>query len=181
MGQGLGAASAAASFSFKGSAIYIESALNFFSPIYTVTLDGVPTDVDGVRASGAFICAPLFSKTGLDPNIEHTVRLSIKGPSPNRNMTFPDSAKDFVFSLASYTFTEGGDTNKTTPVGSGNGLPSDSATASTSNNSGSTTTSGSAAVPTTSEVPSSAQTLYKLGSAVLVAALTVSWVTYSSM
>ncbi|KDR69403.1 hypothetical protein GALMADRAFT_919597 [Galerina marginata CBS 339.88] len=93
---------AAASFKFKGSAIYINSALFDISPMYTVTLDGQATDVDGVRPSRTFICAPLFSKTGLDPAVEHTIQLSVKGPSPNRNTTTDPNGSDLGFSLIDF-------------------------------------------------------------------------------
>ncbi|RDB31049.1 hypothetical protein Hypma_000090 [Hypsizygus marmoreus] len=116
MGQG---GTGAASFSFNGSAIYINSLLNYFSPIYTVTLDGQSTEVDGVRPSGVFICAPLFSQTGLDPEVEHTIRLSVKGASPTRNTTRPNSENSFAFSVISFVYTEGpvGNTTKNSSAG----------------------------------------------------------------
>ncbi|KAF8968743.1 hypothetical protein BDZ97DRAFT_326939 [Flammula alnicola] len=58
--------------------------------MYTVTQDGQSTDVDGARPSSFFACSPLFSASNLDPNVSHTIRLSIKGPSPTRDM-FRDS------------------------------------------------------------------------------------------
>ncbi|KAF5382077.1 hypothetical protein D9615_004233 [Tricholomella constricta] len=111
MGQG---GSGAASFSFKGSAVYITSALHNLSPIYTVTLDGKSTDVDGARESGPFICSTLFAQEGLDPSMVHQVRLNIKGPSPTRNQSIPDSDQRFGFSLISFTYTEGGTDNNAT-------------------------------------------------------------------
>ncbi|PPQ90524.1 hypothetical protein CVT25_015814 [Psilocybe cyanescens] len=90
----------AASFKFKGSAIYITGLLYSLSPIYTVTLDGNSTDVDGVRASGPFICSSLFSASNLDPNVEHTIRLSVKEASPNRNMTIDPNGQFTTFGLA---------------------------------------------------------------------------------
>lgn len=141
----------AASFSFKGSAIYIESLLNSLSPIYTVTLDGESTDVDGVRPSGAFVCAPLFSKAGLDPSVEHKVRMSVKGQSPNRNTSIPNSENSFVFSLISYT------DSSTTPTSSG----------------GSKLTTTDSANSATSSVPSGVQALYLPGWEALVAIMAI--------
>ncbi|GLB40577.1 hypothetical protein LshimejAT787_0804480 [Lyophyllum shimeji] len=114
MGQG---GSGAASFSFNGTAIYIQSLLDSLSPIYTVTLDGKSTDVDGVRPSLPFVCAPLFSRTGLDPNVEHKVRLSVKGPSPDRNTSIEGSENFFTFSLISFTYTDGGNGTATSANG----------------------------------------------------------------
>jgi len=85
-----------------GSAIYINSLLFELSPIYTVTLDGESTDVDGVRDSRPFFCFTLFNKTGLDPNIDHEIRLSVKGPSPSRNMTVDPDGTSFSFSLINF-------------------------------------------------------------------------------
>lgn len=90
-----------------GSAIYITGLLYFISPVYTITLDGNSTDVDGVRDSGPFICSPLFSATNLDANVEHTIRLSVKGPSPNRNMTVDPDGKATVFGLANLMYAWG--------------------------------------------------------------------------
>jgi hypothetical protein len=87
---------------FPGIAIYINSLLNDLSPVYTVTLDGQSTDVDGVRNSLPFTCYLLYSQTGLDPSVEHDVRLSVKGPSPTRNQTIPGSAGAINFSLISF-------------------------------------------------------------------------------
>ncbi|KAF9458042.1 hypothetical protein BDZ94DRAFT_1271670 [Collybia nuda] len=129
--MGMGGTNDAASFSFKGSAIYISSLLNFFSPIYTITLDGNSTDVDGVGSSG----------TGLDPNIEHKVQLSANGPSPNRNTSFAESENKYVFSLLSYTFTADGD-NNTTSINSTSTIDGSNLPANTTNppNSGARTT-----------------------------------------
>ncbi|KDR72350.1 hypothetical protein GALMADRAFT_143192 [Galerina marginata CBS 339.88] len=93
---------ATATFKFNGSAIYINSALTDVSPVYTVTLDGQSTDVDGVRPSVSFTCASLFSQTGLSTTNEHTVTLSVKGPSPNRNMTEDPAGVLEVFSLIDF-------------------------------------------------------------------------------
>ncbi|CAA7268926.1 unnamed protein product [Cyclocybe aegerita] len=95
-----------AEFKFRGSAIYITALLLSISPIYTITLDGQSTDVDGVRPSRAFTCAPLFSSSSeLDPTVEHTIRLSIKGPSPNRNMTVDPAGQSTVFGLVNFIYT----------------------------------------------------------------------------
>jgi len=162
MSQGV---TGAASFSFNGSAIYIDSLLNSLSPIYTVTLDGQATDVDGVRPSRPFICASLFSRTGLVPNVEHKVRMSVKGPSPNRNTSVPNSVNSFAFSLISYTYMEGGD-GSTTPA---NTVPSST----TTGTSKPTTTSGANAA--TSSVPSGAQALYLASWEALVAIMAIAW------
>ena len=110
---GLGG-SGVATFSFKGSAIYITSLLFTLSPTYTVTVDGKSEDVDGVRDSRPFICSPLYSKTGLDPNIEHQVRLSVKGPSPTRNQSIPNSENAYSFALVNFIYTQGGTANTST-------------------------------------------------------------------
>jgi len=102
VGQG---GSGTATFSFKGSAVYINSVLDQLSPIFTVTLDGKATDVDGVRDSRAFSCYTLFSQTGLDPTGQHQIKLSVKGPSPNRNISIPNSDSAFVFSLVNFVYT----------------------------------------------------------------------------
>ncbi|KAJ7931235.1 hypothetical protein B0H13DRAFT_1594665 [Mycena leptocephala] len=75
------------SMQFKGSAIYMNALLDDISNIYTVTLDGKSTDVDGVRAGGALLCYTVFSQSNLDPTVEHNISLSIKGLSPARNTT----------------------------------------------------------------------------------------------
>jgi len=110
MGQG---GSGTASFSFKGSAIYINSVLSFLSPIFTVTIDGQSTDVDGVRDSKALSCFPLYAQTGLDPNVEHQIKLSVKGASPNRNTSIPNSETLFAFSFVSFVYTAGDGSNNT--------------------------------------------------------------------
>ncbi|KAF9028126.1 hypothetical protein BDZ89DRAFT_776754 [Hymenopellis radicata] len=92
---------ASASFKFKGSAIYINSLQFMFSPLYTVTLDGASTDVDGWVDDNFFTCArPLFSQTGLDPGVEHEVRLATKGASPSNNESGSDAFG--IFSLVSF-------------------------------------------------------------------------------
>ena len=72
------------------------------TPIYTIALDGNSTDVGGARPSPPHICSPLFSQTSLDPNKEHEIHLSIKGFSPNRNQSIPNSDPTFVLSLISF-------------------------------------------------------------------------------
>ncbi|KDR73393.1 hypothetical protein GALMADRAFT_252009 [Galerina marginata CBS 339.88] len=104
---------ASASFQFNGSAIFINSVLSDVSPVYTVTLDGNTTDVDGVRPSRNFTCAPLFSQTGLDPTVQHTIKLAVKGPSPTRNTTQDPNGTLGVFSLIEFIFTNPGPTNST--------------------------------------------------------------------
>ena len=52
---------------------------------------------------GTFGCFNLFSATNLDPSIEHTIRLSVEGPSPNRNMTLDPIGANAVFSLINFT------------------------------------------------------------------------------
>jgi hypothetical protein len=59
-------------------------------------------DVDGVWPSQPFICNTLFSKTGLDPNIDHKIGLTIKSVSPNRNQSIPNSGNTFIFSLINF-------------------------------------------------------------------------------
>jgi len=148
---------AAASFSFKGSAVYINSGLDENSPIYTVTLDGQSTDVDGVRPSLAFTCAPLFSQTNLDPTIEHTITLSVKGPSPNRNMTVDPDGTIQVFSLIDIIYTVSDPASNSSSAsaraslsasatGSSTGANAASATSSTGSNSTSKTNAAGARI-----------------------------------
>ncbi|KAJ6491292.1 hypothetical protein C8R47DRAFT_976713 [Mycena vitilis] len=84
------------SMQFKGSAIYLNALLDDISNIYTITLDGKSTDVDGVRPGGALLCYTLFSQSNLDPNADHNISLSIKGLSPARNTTL---GNDNIFSF----------------------------------------------------------------------------------
>ncbi|KAF8918054.1 hypothetical protein CPB85DRAFT_111104 [Mucidula mucida] len=95
---------ASASFKFNGSAIYINSLRYKFSPLYTVTLDGKSTDVDGWTADKFFTCAgPLFSQTGLDPSVEHEIRLATKGVSPSSNESVSSDIPG-DFSLISFVY-----------------------------------------------------------------------------
>ncbi|KAH6906453.1 hypothetical protein BKA70DRAFT_409127 [Coprinopsis sp. MPI-PUGE-AT-0042] len=114
MGRG---SDSSASFTFKGSAVYINSGLTKLSPLYTVTLDGQTEDVDGFGESGPATCQILFSRTGLDPSVDHTITLSVKGHSPQANSTGGSSSEiHYFFSLIDFTYTaEGSD---------GSGLPS---------------------------------------------------------
>ncbi|KAH6906449.1 hypothetical protein BKA70DRAFT_408931 [Coprinopsis sp. MPI-PUGE-AT-0042] len=104
-----------ASLTFKGSAIYINSALNNLSPLYTVTLDGEAEDVDGFRESRPYTCQPLFSRTGLDPAVDHTITLASKGQSPQDTESLNDAGSNF--SLIDFIYTvEGSDnTSSSTP------------------------------------------------------------------
>ncbi|KAH6906451.1 hypothetical protein BKA70DRAFT_1429140 [Coprinopsis sp. MPI-PUGE-AT-0042] len=95
-----------ASFTFKGSAIYINSALNSLSPLYTVTLDGKAEDVDGFRDSPFYGCQPLFSRTGLDPGVDHTITLASKGASPQAGDMETDGGSNFA--LIDFTYTTEG-------------------------------------------------------------------------
>jgi hypothetical protein len=88
-----------------GSAIYINSLLFDLSPLYTVTLDGNATDVDGFRTSGTFQCDTLFSRTGLDPTVNHTITLAIKSQSPSATASpGASSSSIFVFSLINFMY-----------------------------------------------------------------------------
>ncbi|KAJ7201605.1 hypothetical protein GGX14DRAFT_464392, partial [Mycena pura] len=86
---------------FVGSAIFMNALLDDISNIYTVSLDGKSTDVDGVRPGGALLCYTLFSQAGLDPTVEHNISLSIKGLSPKRNTTL-DNDDTFFFWLDNF-------------------------------------------------------------------------------
>ncbi|KAF9558911.1 hypothetical protein CPC08DRAFT_751209 [Agrocybe pediades] len=99
--------SAAAYFTFKGSAIYVTSALWQVSPIYTVTLDGQSSDVNGARDHIPFDCFNLFSKTGLDPNAEHTISVKVKEASPPNAYTSNHTTLqgDLTFSLVNFIYT----------------------------------------------------------------------------
>ncbi|KAF7976163.1 hypothetical protein HWV62_39878 [Athelia sp. TMB] len=66
---------------------------------FKVTLDGTSYDADGYRTSGPFTCDTLFSKSGLDATVDHTITLGIKGPSPLSNQT---NEGLFTFSLISF-------------------------------------------------------------------------------
>jgi len=57
--------------------------------MYNITLDGVTESVDGVRASRAFGCFPLWSKSGLDAQKEHEISVITGGISPNANQSLP--------------------------------------------------------------------------------------------
>ena len=86
---------------FLGAALYITSLLTSISPEFSITIDGKSTDVDGAKPElRPYECFSLFSTTGLDPNVEHTVNMTIKGPSPNRDMSVPAAT---IFSLVNYT------------------------------------------------------------------------------
>jgi len=153
--------SGSASLTFKGSAIYIHSLLFDLSPIYTVTLDGSSTDVDGVRSSGPFICDTLFSKTGLDPNVDHNIALTIKSVSPNRNQSIAGSDDTFIFSLINFIYTVGA-SNSTSSSPSGTG----------------TTRAGTAATSTASSSNSYTVDVPRLlGELMLGAALVCGWQT----
>ncbi|KAJ7054507.1 hypothetical protein C8F01DRAFT_1324099 [Mycena amicta] len=82
---------------FKGSAIYMNSLLDDISNVYTVTLDGKSTDIDGVRPGGLLVCETLFSQTGLDPTVEHNISVAIKGLSPTRNTTLGNDNTFFLW------------------------------------------------------------------------------------
>ncbi|KIY64445.1 hypothetical protein CYLTODRAFT_401869 [Cylindrobasidium torrendii FP15055 ss-10] len=95
---------AGASFKFNGTAIYINSIQYAYSPLYTISLDGEDTDVDGYVNNTYFQCSePLFSKTGLDANTEHTISLTVKGRSPQRTDDTDDGVG--IWSLISFVYT----------------------------------------------------------------------------
>ncbi|KAF9076340.1 hypothetical protein BDP27DRAFT_1314294 [Rhodocollybia butyracea] len=110
------AVNSSATFKFNGTAIFINSLQYQFSPEYTVTLDGESTDVDGYAvppANSPFSCAaPLFSKSGLDKNSEHTIVLATKGRSPSRTDSQTDVGE---FSLISFVYTSDNVTNTSSP------------------------------------------------------------------
>lgn len=82
-----------------GSAIYINSLMYSVSPLYTVTLDGKETEVDGFADVMLFSCEkPLFSQSGLDPTVEHEITLATKGVSPST----ATNQTGAVFSLISF-------------------------------------------------------------------------------
>jgi len=165
MGQG---GSGAASMKFNGTAIYINSLLDDLSPIYTVTLDGQSTDVDGVRDSLPFFCYPLYSQSGLDPKVEHEIRLSVKGPSPTRNQTIPGSDDAFNFALINFIYTAV-DSNGTSTSGSST---SSSTTGSTSS-SGGTTTAASSTPSNAAVISSRCSVWLALGTVVALGCLVV--------
>ncbi|KAJ6572070.1 hypothetical protein B0H19DRAFT_1255985 [Mycena capillaripes] len=113
------------SMKFKGSAIYMNALLDDISNVYTVTLDGKSTDIDGVRPWGPLLCYTLFSQSNLDPTVDHNISLSIKGLSPTRNTTLGND-NNFFFWLDNFVVTTpdgnststssaGGPTSSTSP------------------------------------------------------------------
>lgn len=74
-------------FKFYGSAVYVNTLLNWFSPEFNVTIDGETTSVQGNRDSGAFTCSMLFQGTGLDANSEHELSVIITGPGLNSTLS----------------------------------------------------------------------------------------------
>ncbi|KAJ7322938.1 hypothetical protein DFH08DRAFT_1085620 [Mycena albidolilacea] len=132
------------SMQFKGSAIYMNVLLDDISNIYTVTLDGKSTDIDGVRPGGALLCYTFFSQSNLDPTIEHNISVSIKGLSPARNLTI-DNDGTFFFWLDNFVVTtpDGNSTSASSAGGSGTAA-SPSGTASGSSPSASSTGTGGA-------------------------------------
>ncbi|KAF8176093.1 hypothetical protein BJ912DRAFT_930815 [Pholiota molesta] len=127
-----------------GSAIYVNSLLFDLSPLYTVTLDGNATDVDGFRSSATFQCETLFSRTGLDPTVNHTISLAVKSQSPSATASpGASSSSVFVFSLINFIYTA---EDSSTSSGT-------SANASAASNS--TTTSTSSVLSSTSRTASS--------------------------
>ncbi|KAJ7636940.1 hypothetical protein FB45DRAFT_907793 [Roridomyces roridus] len=113
------------SMQFKGSAIYMNALLDGISNTYTVTLDGVATDVDGVRntAGGALLCYTLFAQTNLDATVEHNISLSIKGLSPDRNTTLGND-NTFFFWLDNFIVTTPDEDTSSSPNGSASGSTS---------------------------------------------------------
>ncbi|KAF8914653.1 hypothetical protein CPB85DRAFT_1297617 [Mucidula mucida] len=116
---------ASASLKFNGSAIYINSLMYSVSPLYTVTLDGKETEVDGFADVMLFSCEkPLFSQSGLDPTVEHEIALATKGVSPST----ATNQTGAVFSLISFVYTQDNSTNSATTSAepsteSDNGVP----------------------------------------------------------
>ncbi|KAF9067889.1 hypothetical protein BDP27DRAFT_1328215 [Rhodocollybia butyracea] len=127
------AVNSSATFKFNGTAILINSLQFQYSPVYTVTLDGESTDVDGYAnppPNISFSCTPLFSKNGLDKTREHTIVLATKGRSQFRTDTQTNNIG--VFSLISFVYTSDGNPNTTSsPSGTTTGSPS--ATGATNN------------------------------------------------
>ncbi|KAF8217745.1 hypothetical protein K438DRAFT_1557477 [Mycena galopus ATCC 62051] len=121
------------SMQFKGSAIYMNALLDDISNIYTVTLDGNSTDLDGVRPDGELLCYTLFSQSSLDPTVEHNISLSIKGLSPTRNTTLGND-DTFFFWLDNFVVT--------TPGGNGTSSSATSSVSGASSSSGSPRPSG---------------------------------------
>ncbi|KAF8193049.1 hypothetical protein BJ912DRAFT_1057770 [Pholiota molesta] len=144
----------AASFTFQGSAIYINSLLFDLSPLYTVTLDGNATDVDGFRTSGTFQCDTLFSRTGLDPTVNHTINLAIKSQSPSATASpGASSSSIFVFSLINFIYTAE-DASNSSSTASNASTPSNSTAPSTTLSTSSILSSTSSAASSGSSAPS---------------------------
>ncbi|KAJ7204589.1 hypothetical protein C8J57DRAFT_1407073 [Mycena rebaudengoi] len=106
-----------ASMKFKGSAIYVNALLDDISSTYIIDVDGKQTEVDGVRPSRPLFCYTLFSQSNLDPAVEHTIKISIKGLSPARNTTLGND-DNFFFWLDNFIVTTP-DTGSDSASGSG--------------------------------------------------------------
>jgi hypothetical protein len=59
-------------------------------------MDGKQTEVNGVCPGGR-CCYTLFSKSNLDPAVEHNISISIKGLSPTRNATLGNDNRFFFW------------------------------------------------------------------------------------
>ncbi|KAJ8072412.1 hypothetical protein PM082_015971 [Marasmius tenuissimus] len=96
-----------ARWKFTGISLRITSLIGDTSPVYDVKLDGNSTEVDGALMARHqdYTCYVLYSIDGLE-DIEHTVVLSVKGPSPNRNTSAdgPNGEPNMgQFSIVNYT------------------------------------------------------------------------------
>ncbi|KAK1225011.1 hypothetical protein PQX77_012080 [Marasmius sp. AFHP31] len=92
-----------ARWKFTGISLRITSLLGNTSPVYNVEIDGNSTEVDGALMAQHqdYNCYVLYSVDGLE-DVEHTVVLSVKGPSSNRNVS-ADTPNLGQFSIVNYT------------------------------------------------------------------------------
>ncbi|KAK1221874.1 hypothetical protein PQX77_015308 [Marasmius sp. AFHP31] len=108
-----------ATWKFTGSSLRITSLIGNTSPLYNIEIDGNTTVVDGANMPGTereYTCYTLYSVDGLSDS-EHTVFITVKGPSPNRNMSADvanGSPNLGQLSIVNYTYT-------TNSAGDGNG------------------------------------------------------------
>jgi len=80
-------------FTFPGTAIYLNALTFTFTSVVSISIDGgEPTDLDTFRPNGSIGCATLFSKTGLSPGTNHTISITLKGPSPQLPSNETDGA-----------------------------------------------------------------------------------------
>ncbi|KAJ7583224.1 hypothetical protein C8J56DRAFT_1054983 [Mycena floridula] len=134
-----GSAGASVNSTFFGDAIYLNGLSASVSGVFTVTINGDSTDVDGYGPSAPFVCKTLFSKTGLDPTSQHTISVALKGASPQSTLTsFTLMVDNFVYEQigsSSVSATNGGHSSGPSSQTTSAPSPSSSSSASPAANS----------------------------------------------